>query len=73
MSRLDVQPTQPPIHPSTQPPQDAEVKQQLEAALARGFAEFEASMPRRVEVLGGSDAALGALLAHQARDEDPAP
>lgn len=44
-------------------PQEAEVKQGLEKELEGAFKQFEASMPERVAVLGGSDSALGALLA----------
>lgn len=40
------------------------MKRGLEEALARAFEEFEASMPERIAVLGGSDSALDALLAH---------
>lgn len=47
--------------------QEGEAKQGLEEALATAFKQFEAEMPERVAVLGGSGGALNALLAGDGR------
>lgn len=43
------------------------MKKGLEEALATAFKRFEAEMPERVAVLGGSEGALNALLAGDGR------